>query len=57
MPNISGYTKSVNGVLSAINDIAFLSQLLEHPSRPGTAKDKMDKYYEGLGNELGFRVI
>lgn len=54
---ISGYTKSVNGVLSAINDIAFLSQLLEHPSRPRTGKDKMDKYYEGLGDELGFRVI
>lgn len=54
---VSGYTKSVDCVLSAINDIAYFSQLLEHPERPTTALNRMSHYYEGLGEELGFRVI
>ncbi|MBE6224487.1 MAG: hypothetical protein E7122_04585 [Bacteroidales bacterium] len=54
---VSGYTKSVDCVLSAINDIAYFSQLLEHPERPTTALNRMSRYYEGLGEELGFRVI
>ena len=55
--SISGYTKSVDCVLSAINDIAYFDQILRHPYRPDFAGHSMLKYYEGLGHELGFKII
>ena len=55
--SLSGYTKKVNGILSAINDIAYFDQILRHPIKPGYAGQSMSKYYEGLGKELGFRII
>ena len=55
--SVSGYTKKVNGVLSAINDIAYIDQIFRHPIRPDYAEQCMLKYYEGLGVELGFRVL
>lgn len=55
--SISGYTKSVDYLLSAINDIAYFDQILRHPYRFDFAGNNMLKYYEGLGRELGFKII
>ena len=54
---VSGYTKSVNCVQSAIHDIAYLSQLLQNYQYPPNALNYMSQYYGELGNTLGFRVI
>lgn len=55
--SVSGYTKKVDGVLSAINDIAYIDQIFRHPIKPAYAEQSMLKYYNGLGAELGFKVL
>lgn len=53
---ISGYTKSVDGILSAINDIAYFDRIFNYATIKGVAS-AMDKLYSGLGKELGFKII
>ena len=55
--SISGYTKQVDCTLSAINDIAYFDQILKHSQRTDLAEHNMIKLYEGLGRELGFKII
>ena len=54
---VSGYTQSVNCVMSAIHDIAYLSQLLQNYQCPLDALYYMSQYYGELGKAFGFRVI
>lgn len=52
---ISGYTKSVDGILSAINDIAYFDRIFNY----ATMKDlgsAMDKLYSWLNGELDFKI-
>lgn len=53
--HISGYTKSVDGILSAINDIAYFDRIFNYATTKGVAS-AMNKLYSGLGEELGFRM-
>lgn len=52
---VSGYTKSVDITMSAINDIAYFDQLQKR-TNIGTTEKAMQKYYGDLGKELGFKV-
>ena len=55
---ISGYTKSVDGILSAINDIAYfdrIDRIFNYTTMKGL-ESTMDKLYSGLNDELGFKI-
>lgn len=52
---ISGYTKSVDGILSAINDIAYFDRIFNYATMKGL-ESAMDKLYSGLNDELGFKI-
>lgn len=54
---ISGYTTSVDGILSAINDIAYFDQIFSFQTKKALVKSAMDKYYQGLGQKLGFKIL
>lgn len=54
---VSGYTTSVDSVLSAINDIAYFDQIFRHPARKTLVEPAMEKYYRGLNNKLGFKIL
>lgn len=54
---ISGYTKSVNMCRSAINDIAFFSEVFNHPVRRADIMPSYNKLYDGLANSLGFKIL
>lgn len=54
---LSGYTTSVDGALSAINDIAYFNQLFEYDFSKMKVKKAMSKYYGELGEKLGFVII
>lgn len=54
---ISGYTTSVNGVLSAINDIAYFDRIFRYQKKKALVKSAMDKYYQGLCKKLGFKIL
>ena len=54
---ISGYTTSVDSTLSAINDIAFFDQIFRFKKKKALISSAMNKYYEGLGKKLGFRIL
>ena len=52
---IFGYTKFVDDVLSAINDIVYFDRIFNS----ATMKDlesAMDKLYSWLNGELGFKI-
>lgn len=53
---ISGYTTSVNGILSAINDIAYFDQIFQYPTKKALIASAMEKYYSGIGKKLGFKI-
>ena len=53
---VSGYTTSVDGIKSAINDLAYFDQIFSYQNT-GCVEAAMQKYYEGLGKELGFKII
>lgn len=53
--SISGYTKSVDGILSAINDIAYFDRIFNYGTMKGL-ESAMDKLYSGLNDELGFKI-
>lgn len=50
---ISGYTKEVEFIDSSIFDIAYFSWLFEYEKK-GYVGDRMEKYYPGLYERLGF---
>lgn len=52
---ISGYTKKVNGILSAINDIAYFDRIFNYVTMKGL-ESAMDKLYSGINDELGFKI-
>ena len=52
---ISGYTKKVNGILSAINDIAYFDWIFNCVTMKGL-ESAMDKLYSGINDELGFKI-
>lgn len=52
---ISGYTKPVDGILSAINDIAYFDRIFNYATMKGL-ESAMDKLYSGLNDELGFKI-
>ena len=60
---ISGYTKSLDGILSAINDIAYFDRIdiayfdriFNYATMKGLAS-AMNKLYSGLNDELGFKI-
>lgn len=52
---ISGYTKSVDGILSAINDIAYFERIFNCQTKKGL-ESAMAKLYSGLNDELGFKI-
>ena len=52
---ISGYTKSVDGILSAINDIAYFDRIFNYVTMKGL-ESVMNKLYSGLNDELGFKI-
>lgn len=54
---LSGYTKSVDGVLSAINDIAYFDQIFRHRTKKALIAPAMRSYYEGIAKKLGFKVF
>lgn len=54
---LSGYTKTVDSVLSAINDIAYFDQILRHQTKTTLIAPAVEKYYEGLSKKLGFKVF
>ncbi len=53
---ISGYTKSVDGILSAINDIAYFDRIFNYATTRGVIS-AMERYYSGLDKELGFKIF
>ena len=55
--SISGYTKSVDCILSVINDLSYFDQIFRHKTKKTYLASAMDKYYGGLGKELGFRIL
>ena len=52
---IFGYTKSVDGILSAINDSAYFERIFNYATMKGLTSS-MDKLYSGLNDELGFKI-
>lgn len=54
---ISGYTKSVDSILSAINDISYFDQIFRYKSKKAYIPSAMEKYYSGLKKELGFKLL
>ena len=54
---LSGYTTKVDGVLSAINDIAYFDQIFRHQTKKALIAPAMKKYYDGLAQKLGFKVF
>jgi len=54
---LSGYTKKVDGILSAINDIAYFDQIFRHRTKKALIAPAMRKYYEGLATKLGFKMF
>lgn len=54
---ISGYTTSVDCVLSAINDIAYFDQIFRYRKKKALISSAMSKYYAGLGEKLGFKIL
>ena len=50
-----GYTKSVDGILSAINDIAYFDRIFNYATMKGL-ESAMDKLYSWLNDELGFKI-
>ncbi len=53
--SISGYTKSVDGILSVINDIAYFDRIFNYATMKGL-ESAMDKLYSGLNDEFGFKI-
>lgn len=53
---VSGYTKSVDGILSAINDIAYFDQIFRYKKKKALVATSMEKYYQGLDEKLGFKI-
>lgn len=51
---VTGYTKSVDSDLSAIHDVALISQELSHTQLPAIIRN-MEKLYSGIEGKLGFR--
>lgn len=54
---ISGYSTSVDSIQSAINDIAYFDQIFRHQKKRALIRTAMEKYYQGLDNKLGFKII
>lgn len=54
---ISGYTKEVDGMLSAIHDMALFEQIIKHPKHPETVVKRLSTLYEGAVKKLGFKVV
>lgn len=54
---ISGYTKSVNYTHSSLMDIAYFNEINNTVSKFNTLENRLEKYFGGLKNELGFRLI
>lgn len=54
---ISGYTKSVDSILSAINDMSYFDQIFRYKSKKAHIPSAMEKYYSGLKKELGFKIL
>lgn len=52
---IFGYTKSVDGILSAINDIAYFDRIFNYTTMKGL-ESTMDKLYSVLNDELGSKI-
>lgn len=52
---ISGYTKTVDGILSAINNIAHFDRIFNYATMKGLTS-AMDKLYSWLNDELGFKI-
>lgn len=53
--SVSGYTKTVDSVLSAIHDIAFFRECQERNQIPSIFR-QLERRYEGIQKELGFRT-
>ena len=53
---ISGYTKTIDFIRSAIMDIAYFSELVRITNN-GTIEKRMDKLYGNLKKELGFKIF
>ena len=54
---LSGYTTKVDGALSAINDIAYMDQLILNDYSKRKTKYAMNKYYGDLNKSLGFTIV
>lgn len=52
---VSGYSKSVNTVTSAIHDISLFDTIIRYSQRPAIIR-RMNEVYGGLGKELGFKI-
>ena len=39
------------------NDIAYFDQIFRHPARKTLVEPAMEKYYRGLNNKLGFKIL
>ena len=53
--SVTGYTKSVDSVLSAIHDIALFKECLEKEQIPAIFR-QLERMYGGLQEKLGFRT-
>ena len=53
--SVTGYTKSVDSVLSAIHDIALFKECLEKEQIPAIFR-QLERFYGGLQEKLGFRT-
>ncbi len=54
---VSGYTTTVDSVLSAIHDIAYFDQIFRHQVKTALTASAMERYYKGLGDKLGFKMF
>lgn len=54
---VSGYTKTIDSIMSAINDMSYFDQIFRHQKKKALVMKSMDKYYKGLDDSLGFKII
>ena len=53
---VSGYSKSVDAMKSAIHDITLFDTFLRYKQTPAII-NKMETVYGGLSKELGFKIV
>jgi len=53
---VSGYSKKVDAIKSAINDICLFDTFIRYKQTPSIT-NRMETVYGGLSKELGFKII